>query len=90
MVSERWWKTLPQDIKNVILQAEVEAQKVERAADIRLTAEAAKKWEDYGVKVIRDPDMDAFRKVALSILSQIRGNSGQGKSGLDSLLERRP
>jgi TRAP-type C4-dicarboxylate transport system substrate-binding protein len=85
IVSEKWWQSLPSDLKDIITQAEVEARAIERKADIRLTAEAAKKWEDYGVQVIRNPKLDEFRKIALSIYPNFE--SKLGKENMDWIIE---
>lgn len=53
VVSERWWSKLPDDIKGQIEQALKESTVIQHELD-RLEEKAlAKKWVDYGVKVVK-------------------------------------
>ncbi len=66
VVSERWWSKLPDDIKGQIGQALKEATVIAHELD-RLEEKAlAKKWVDYGVKIVKG-DRKAYMAKAKEI-----------------------
>ena len=66
VVSERWWSKLPDDIKGQIGQAVQEATVIAHELDRLEEKSLAKKWVDYGVKVVKG-DRAAFMAKAKEI-----------------------
>ncbi|MGO8868346.1 MAG: TRAP transporter substrate-binding protein [Alphaproteobacteria bacterium] len=63
-VSEKWWKTLPKGLQDIILQAEAEARPKERLADREYAVAMAKKWLELGGQITH-PDREPFRALAV-------------------------
>lgn len=62
-VSERWWKTLPPGLQQIIIQAEKEARPLARKADEEVAAAKEKEWVKLGGQV-NHPDRQPFRALA--------------------------
>jgi TRAP-type C4-dicarboxylate transport system substrate-binding protein len=67
IVSEKWFKTLPDDVKMAIEQAGYESQQVARDHDTRHQAAGKKECIRVGMKVYTPPDVTPFRNAAKSI-----------------------
>lgn len=62
-VSDRWWKTLPAELQQIITQAEMEGRAKHRAADREFSVAMEKKWTEVGGQVTH-PDREPFRALA--------------------------
>ncbi len=62
-VSERWWKTLPAELQQMIIRAEKEARPLERKADQDVSVAKEKEWQTLGGHVTH-PNREPFRVLA--------------------------
>ncbi len=62
-VNEKWWNTLPEDMKKVFEQAEKEGRDIERQADKENDNNIPKLYAEKGVQVVF-PDIASFKAVA--------------------------
>lgn len=70
-VSESWWKTLPQDAKDIIIQAQEETELKVRKLDQQMDAELQKKWAKAG-SIPYKPNREAFEARAEQIYSEYK------------------
>lgn len=91
-VSEKWWATLPDDIKSEIRQALIEASRVSRTLELLSVPLQKKVWEDRGVK-IQEGDRAAFRAKAREvypILAKRLGDNAKWITWIDKVGEAFP
>ncbi len=67
VISEIWWQKLPKDIQQAIIQAEIEARKVNKAATAKYAVQSNKAWEEYGIKIkeLDLEELEPFKKLAI-------------------------
>ena len=83
VVSERWWQSLPEDVRAAIVTAEAEGRAMERKDDENYNKKIEAEWTAQG-KVITRPDMAKFREIALSIYPDFYDKVG-GKELIDRI-----
>jgi tripartite ATP-independent transporter DctP family solute receptor len=83
VVSERWWQTLPEDVRKAIVKAEAEGRAQERKDDEAYNAAIEKEWIKQG-KTITHPDIAPFQKIAATIYPQFYDKIG-GKALVDRI-----
>ncbi len=71
VVSETWWKGLPQEAKDIIIEAEIETQQKARVLDQQMDGDLQKKWAKAGSTPYK-PNRDAFEAKARELYPQYR------------------
>jgi len=83
VVSERWWQSLPEDVRDAIVKAEAEGRAMEREDDKAFNQKIEAEWKKMG-KIITHPDTSEFREIALSIYPDFYDKVG-GKELIDRI-----
>jgi len=78
LVNEKWWNSLSDSVRDVILQAMFEASDIVYELSIENDKKAEKLWKDAGVEIII-PNRRPFMKVAYGIYSEFAEKYGQEK-----------
>jgi tripartite ATP-independent transporter DctP family solute receptor len=74
-VSQDWWESLPDDVRQAIRTAEAEARELQRNADGAYNAKIEAEWEARG-KTVSHPDIEPFRAIAKEIYPQFYDKVG--------------
>lgn len=82
-VSEAWWQSLPDDLRQAIVEAEKEARVAQRAADQAYSEKIEAEWKALG-KTVTHPDIEPFRDIAKTIYPQFYEKVG-GKEIFDKI-----
>jgi TRAP-type C4-dicarboxylate transport system substrate-binding protein len=70
-VSETWWKTLPQEAKDIITQAQEETELKVRTLDQRMDGDLQKKWAKAGAPPYK-PNREAFEAKAKQLYPEYK------------------
>jgi tripartite ATP-independent transporter DctP family solute receptor len=82
-VAEKWWQSLPSNIQEAIIKAEMEARPIQRQADAEYNETIEAEWVKQG-KAITHPSIEPFQDAAKSIYPQFYDKVG-GKEIIDKI-----
>lgn len=83
IVADKWFSSLPADLKDVVSKAAVEAAAFEHDLDVKQQNDFIEEWKKHGM-IVTTPDRAAFRKSAEAIWPQFADQVG--KDVLDQLI----
>lgn len=64
-ISKKTWDKLDDSQKNIVKKAAEEGKKIQRAENNKSNEAAKKELLDNGVKINENPDVEAFKKIAV-------------------------